>query len=471
MKHTLALLAAGLTLSGCAVGPNYVSPAPKAPAQGDLSQANAPGFVPDEPPADWWKLYDSPVIERLVGEALAANTDLRVAAANLRQARAVLRETRSQVLPTTNVSAQATHARQPGAAMGIPNASFEGETYDVGFDASYQVDLFGKIARGIEAGRADVDASQAAYDLARVTVVAETIRAYSDACAAGQQLAVASQTLKLQEDTFDLTRRLEAGGRGTGLETSQGQALLEQTRATVPVYDAQRKAALFRLAVLTGKPPAEAPADAASCVTVPVVKQAIPVGNGATLLARRADVRAAERKLAAATARIGVATADLYPSVSIAGSIGTTALDPGDLFKSSSTRFSIGPLLSFSFPNMTVARARIAQAKAGADAALASFDGAWLTALRDTETALAAYVAAGQQVEALRRARDASREAGRIARLRYRSGAEGFQTVLDAERSEASNELLLAQAESSFSDATVTLFLALGGGWQQPPQG
>ncbi|MBB4837114.1 NodT family efflux transporter outer membrane factor (OMF) lipoprotein [Sphingomonas kyeonggiensis] len=471
MKRTLILTAAGLSLAGCAVGPNYVSPAPKAPAQGELSQANAPGFVPDEPPADWWKLYDTPVIDRLVGEALAANTDLRVAAANLRQARAVLRETRSQILPSTTVSSQATHARTPGAAMGIPNASFEGETYTVGLDASYQVDLFGKIARGIEAGRADVAASQAAYDLARVTVVAETIRAYSDACAAGQQLKVANQTLKLQEDTFDLTRRLEAGGRGTGLETAQGGALLEQTRATVPVFEAQRKAALFRLATLTGKPPAEAPADVAGCESVPVVRQAIPVGNGATLLARRADVRAAERRLASATAQIGVATADLYPNISIGGSIGSTALDPKDLFKSSSFRFSVGPLLSFSFPNMTVARARIAQAKAGADAALATFDGTWLTALRDTETALAAYVAQGQRVEALRRGRDQSGEAARIARLRYRAGAEPFQTVLDAERSLATNELTLAQAESDFSDATVTLFLALGGGWQQSPQG
>ncbi|MBB4100635.1 efflux transporter outer membrane subunit [Sphingomonas kyeonggiensis] len=471
MKRTLILTAAGLSLAGCAVGPNYVSPASKAPAQGELTQANAPGFVPDEPPADWWKLYDTPVIDRLVGEALTANTDLRVAAANLRQARAALRETRAQRLPMTNLSAQGTHSRQPGAAMGIPNASFEGETYTVGLDSSYQVDLFGKIARGIEAGRADVGASQAAYDLARVTVVAETIRAYSDACAAGQQLKVANSTLKLQEDTFDLTRRLEAGGRGTGLETAQGAALLEQTRASVPVIEAQRKAALFRLAVLTGKPPSEAPTDVAGCEAVPVVRQAIPVGNGATLLARRADVRAAERKLASATAQIGVATADLYPNVSIGGSIGTTALDPKDLFKSSSFRFSIGPLVSFSFPNMSVARARVAQAKAGADAALASFDGTWLTALQDTETALAAYVAQGQRVEALRRGRDQSGEAARIARLRYRAGAEPFQTVLDAERSLATNELSLAQAESDFSDATVSLFLALGGGWQQSPQG
>ena len=466
MKRSL-ILAAGLALSGCMVGPDYVSPAPKAPAQGTLSEASAPGLVPDEPPADWWRLFNTPVVDRLVAEALAANTDLRIAAANLRQARAVLRETRAQRLPSTNVTASGTYARVPGASMGVPGTSFEGESYDVGLDVSYQVDLFGKIARGIEAGRADVAASQAAYDLTRVTVVAETIRAYADACAAGQQLAVARRTLALQEETFDLTRRLEAGGRGTGLETSQGAALLEQTRAQVPVAEATRKGALFRLAVLTGKPPAEFPADVASCEAPPTVAQPIPVGNGATLLARRADVRAAERRLAAATARIGVATADLYPNISIGGSIGSTANAADQLFKDSSFRFSIGPLLSFSFPNMSVARARIAQARAGADAALADFDGTWLGALRDTETALANYVAAGRQVEALRRSRDQSAEAARIARLRYRAGAEGFQIVLDAERSLASTELLLAQAQASFSDATVTLFLALGGGWQQ----
>ncbi|MDG2535567.1 efflux transporter outer membrane subunit [Sphingomonas sp. HITSZ_GF] len=471
MKRTLILLAAGLTLSGCVVGPNYVSPAPKAPAQGDLSQASAAGFVADEPPADWWRLFNDPAIERLVNEALAANTDLRVAAANLRQARAVLRETRSARLPSTTVNAQGGYGQVSGSTLGIDGPGPRGDSYQASFDVGYQVDLFGKITRAIQAGRADVEASQAAYDLARVTVVAETIRAYSDACAAGQQLAVSAQTLKLQEDTFDLTRRLEAGGRGTGLQTSQGQALLEQTRSTVPLYEAQRKAALFRLAVLTGKPPAEFPADAAACNTPPVVKQAIPVGNGATLLARRADVRAAERRLASATAQVGVATADLYPNISIGGSIGSTANSPEGLFKSSGLNFSIGPLLSFSFPNMSVARARIAQARAGADAALATFDGTWLTALQDVETSLAAYVAAGQQVEALRRAREASGEAARIARLRYRSGAEAFQTVLDAERTQASNELLLAQAESGFSDATITLFLALGGGWQQPPQG
>lgn len=448
------------------VGPHYVSPAPKAPAQAPFVSAAAPGFVPDEPPAEWWHLFDAPAVDRLVGEALAANTDLRVAAANLRQARAALQEARAARLPTTSLGASAGYGRQSGSALGLNGPGPEGASYDAGLDVSYQVDLFGRIARTIEAGRADLGAAQATYDLARITVVAETIRAYSDACAAGSELAVARDSLRVEEGTFDLTRRLEAGGRGTGLDTSRAEALLEQTRADVPGFEAARKAALFRLAVLTGKPPAEFPTDVAACETPPRVSSPIPVGNGATLLARRPDVRAAERRLAAATARVGVATADLYPSVSLGGSVGSTATSPSGLFSSSGFRFSVGPLISFTFPNTSVAHARIAEAGAAADAALAQFDGTWLAALRDTETALTNYGAAGNRLELLRRARDQGAEAARIARLRYGAGAESFQIVLDSERSLAQTEALLAQAEAQFSDATVTLFLALGGGWQ-----
>lgn len=467
MKRSLAALAT-LALSGCVVGPNYISPAPKQPAQAAFASASSPSFVPAEPPADWWRLYDAPILDRLVVEALAANTDLRVAAANLRQARAVLRETRAARLPTTNISASVGYGRAAGSTLGLSGKGPQGFTDDVGLDLGYQLDLFGRIARTIEASRADVEAVQATYDLTRVTVVAETIRAYADACSAGRQLAVAQESLRIQEETFDLTRRLEAGGRGTGLDTSRAAALLEQTRADLPTFESAQRAALFRLSVLTGKPPADFPPDVAACRTPPSVATPIPVGNGAALLARRADVRAAERRLAAATARIGVATADLYPSVSLGGSIGSTANSAGGLFSSSGFRFSLGPLISWTFPNTAAARARIAQAKASADAALATFDGAWLVALRDTETALTNYVALGRRAETLRRSRDQSAEAARIARLRYRAGAESFQIVLDAERELSQSEALLSAAQAQFSDATVTLFLALGGGWQQP---
>jgi outer membrane protein TolC len=198
-----------------------------------------------------------------------------------------------------------------------------------------------------------------------------------------------------------------------------------------------------------------------------VIASPLPVGDGAGLLARRPDVRAAERRLAAATARVGVATADLYPNVTLGGSIGSTATSVAGLGRDSGLRFSIGPLISWSFPNITAARARLNQAKAVSEAALASFDGAWLNALRESETALTRYSAQRETVETLRRARDQNAEAARIARLRYQYGAESFQIVLDAERSLAASEASLADAQATLSDDAVSLFLALGGGWEK----
>jgi NodT family efflux transporter outer membrane factor (OMF) lipoprotein len=466
IRKILPAALAALALSGCAaVGPNYSSPAPRAPAQAPFSSAASPAFTGDEPPGRWWSLFGNPLLDRLVEQALAANTDLRVAAANLAQARAVLRETRAGRLPSTNVSASATYGRPSGQALGLPGAADEGMTYDAGLDVSYQLDLFGRVRRSIEASRADVEAVQASFDLTRISVAAETTRAYADACNAGRQLEVARESLRVQERTFDLTRRLFEGGRGTALETSQAASQLEQTRAALPTLEAQRRTALFRLSVLTGRPPAEFPQEVAACATPPALANPIPVGNGATLLARRPDIRAAERQLAAATARIGVATADLYPSIGLGASLGSTATSLGGLASGSGLRFSLGPLINWSFPNTSVARARIAQAEAGQQAALARFDGAWLNALRETESALTNYANELDRVATLRRARAASAEAARVARLRYQAGRESFQIVLDAERSLSQTESALAQSEALLSGNLITLFLALGGGW------
>ncbi len=449
-----------LALAACTtVGPDFRSPAPAAPAQSGFVESASPAFTGDEPPGRWWSLLRDPLLDGLVEQALAANTDLRVAAANLAQARAVLRETRAGRLPTTNLSGGASYANQPGP--GGADTSF-----DVGLDVGYQLDLFGRIRRATEASRADVEAVQAAFDLTRITVAAETARAYSDACNFGRQLEVARQSVRIQEETFDLTRRLVAGGRGTALDTSQAGSLLEQTRAQLPTLEGERRAAFYRLSVLTGRPPAEFPRALAACITPPAVSDPIPVGSGASLLARRPDIRQAERQLAAATARIGVATAELYPDIRLGLSVGSTASSIGGLASGSGFRFGLGPLISWTFPNTAVARSRIAQAEAATQAALARFDGAWLGALEETESALARYANALDRVATLRRARADSAEAARIARLRYQAGRENFQLVLEAERSLAQTEALLAQSEAQRSNYLISVFLALGGGWQ-----
>lgn len=470
MFRNLMIASSVLALSACTVGPKYVNPAPAAPSQTSFLEAGkSPAFNGEQPNGKWWSLFGDPALDALVEEALVANTDLRIAAANLAQARAVLRESRAGRLPTTDIGAGASYGRQAGSALGI--GPIEGENYDIGLDVGYQIDLFGRVGSAIRAATADAEAVQAAFDLTRITVAAETARAYSDVCAFNRQIAVAEETLAIQQKTFDLTRRLFEGGRATRLETGQAGALYEQTRAAIPQLTAQRSAALYRLAVLTGKPPAEAPQHVLSCQTIPQLGQPIPVGDGASLLARRPDIRRAERQLAAASARVNVATADLYPSIRLGGSIGSTAQDIGDIGSSDAFRFSIGPLISWSFPNIALAKSRIAQAEAGADAALATFDGAWLGALRETESALASYAGELDRVSALKAAEREAGDAARIARLRYEAGRENFQVTLDAERSLAQIRASIAQAEQQRATYLIGLFLALGGGWQDDAAG
>lgn len=465
MRRIFLAGAGALALSGCVVGPNYVSPAPNAPAQTPFASAASPAFTGDEPDGQWWQLFRDPTLDALVREALTANTDLRVAEANLRRARAVLSESRAGRLPTTNISGSATYARQSGEALGLPGTSPTGDAYDVGLDVSYQLDLFGRIHRTIEASRADAEAVQAAFDLTRITVAAETTRAYADACSAGRQLAVAQESVRVQQETYDLTRRLLEGGRATMLESSQAGAQLDRTRATIPTLEAQRQTALYRLAVLTGRPPADFPREAATCAAPPALARTIPVGNGASLLARRPDIRQADRQLHAATARIGVATADLYPRITFGASLGSTGPNIGDIFTGGPLRWLLGPLLNWAFPNQEPARARIAAAKADTQASLAQFDGTVLLALQETETALTNYAKALDRRAALQASEQEAQKAENITRAQQREGRISSLDLIDAERTLAEARAQLADQDAAVSAAQIDLFRALGGGW------
>ncbi len=466
----LARLLPPLALAACAVGPNYSRPATPATAGGGFVAATPATASPDAPRSDWWRLYDDPALDALIAQAFAANTDLRVATANLRRVRAVLSEARSQRLPTTTGTAAGGYGRsiitgEHGKAAGV-----DSEFYSLGFDASWEIDLWGRVRRSVEAARADTAAAAAQRDGVAITVAAETTRAYADACSAAAQLAVAERSLKIQTDSFGLTERLYSAGRGTPLDVSRARAQLESTRATLPGFAAGRRDALYRLNVLTGRPPEEPAAAAAlSCTRPPRLTRPIPTGDGAALLQRRPDVRQAERTLAAATARIGVQVAALFPQISLGVSGATQATSVGNLFAPASTSFSLGPLISWTFPNIAATRARIRQARASAEGSLASFDGTVLTALRDTETALSDYAGELDRNAALKAARDQSGEAARIVRLRYAAGAENFLTVLDAERTLATAEAQLAARDAQLTTAQITLFKALGGGWDQAP--
>ncbi|MDP3405973.1 MAG: TolC family protein [Brevundimonas sp.] len=475
LSPLLTACAASALLAACAVGPKAPDASLPPMASGafvSVMPGTANAAVVSSPARDdWWRLYADPTLDGLIEQAFTRNNELEAAVGNLRAVRASLSEARAGRLPTTNTNAAGSYARASANSGAVPGATNgqpldETEVYDAGLDVAYEIDLFGRVGSTIRAARADADAQAAALDVIRVSVAAETARAYADACSANAQILVAERSLALQQDTVDLTQRLLEGGAGTGLDTARARALLASTRATLPTLRAQRDGALYRLSTLTGVTPAEASGAARGCVRPPQLSQPIPVGDGAALLARRPDVRQAERALAATAARVNVATASLYPSISLGGAIGTTAADAGDLGDDASFNFSVGPLISWSFPNILVARARIAAADARTDAALASFDQTVLLALQETETALTNYANELDRRAALTEARDQAANAARLARLRFDAGADSFLTVLDAQRTQAGADATLAQSEALVTTYQIALFKALAGGWQ-----
>ena len=464
-----ALLPLLLAACGTVVGPNYRVPetavVKRPEAAAPFIGASEKPFSQGALPAQWWRLYRDSTLDALIDQALTSNTDLRVAAANLARARAVVAEAEQLSRPAVDLAAAPGFGRAAGAASGVNHALQDHGSYDAGLHVSYQLDLFGKIARAVEAAHADADSAQAAGDLARVTVAAEATRAYAEACSAGRQIAIARQSVALQDTFVRSTAQRVKLGRGTALDNSRALGQRDQLRAAVPPLEAQRRAALYRLAVLTGETPSHFSQAVAACEHVPRLAQAIPVGDGAALLRRRPDIRQAERLLAAATARIGVATAELYPQISLGLSAGSTGSLSG-FGEGNTLRYSLGPLISWSLPSTSSARAHIAQAEAGTAASLARFDGVVLNALRETETALTNYARELDRNAALRAARDQSALASNQAARLYRFGRTDFLTTLDAERTLASSEAAVAASDAALATDQVSLFLALGGGWE-----
>jgi len=470
LRILTATAGASLLLASCAVGPKAPDATLPPSASGAFIGTASPAVSTSSARDDWWRLYNDPALDGLVGEALANNNELEAAAANLRRVRAALGEARVGRFPSTTTQAGYTNSRAsaatlPAGTLPAGENAPDVDTYTAGLDVSYEVDLFGRVESTIRAARADAAAAEAALDIVRVTVAAETARAYADACSANAQIGVAERTIELQTNTVGLTQRLLDAGSGNGLDVARARSALESTRSTLPPLRAQRDGALFRLATLTGRTPAEASTAARACQTPPQLSQPIPVGDGAALLARRPDIRQAERNLAAAAARVNVATADLFPRITLGGSAGATALDASGLGDSENFRFSVGPLISWSFPNVFAARARIEQASAGSDAALATFDQTVLVALQETETALANYANELDRRAALQSARDQAANAARLSRLRFDAGADSFLTVLDSERTLAAADAQLAASNAQVTTYQIALFKALAGGW------
>jgi NodT family efflux transporter outer membrane factor (OMF) lipoprotein len=468
-----AAAAAAVALAGCAVGPRYAPPTPPAPATPQFAASTPAVASGAQPPANWWQLYQTPALDGLVQAALTHNKNLLIAAANLAEARAALSLARTGLFPSTTVTAGAQYGVTPDAAFARElehsGPASPTPTYTVGLDVSYEVDLFGRVRRTVQAAKADYEAQQAAEDIARISVAGETTRAYVNACAYAQELGVAQHSLEVVTQGYELTVREADAGAATDFDVARARELVAQTRSTLPVFEGERRTALFELAVLTGRPPEEISQEADACRSPPTLARVLPVGDVSTLFGRRPDVRQAERQLAANVARIGVAAADLYPTVTIGGSAASASNTFRGLGKRSNFSYGIGPLLSWSFPNIAAARAEVREARAAASAAYAGFQATVLQALEDTETALTAYGNELDRNAALLEARDQSLIAYKLAQSGFELGHISYLDLLTAETDLVNADAALAASNQALASDQVTVFKALGGGWEQAP--
>lgn len=458
-----------LWLNACAVGPDYRLPEQaviNSPlANGEFVSLPDDSLAPDDVPSRWWRLYDDPQLDALIADALASNTDLRIASASLERSAALLREARALRQPTIPLEAGLQHGQVAGEQYLLRIKPPRSTDYETRFTIGYDRDLFGAIRRGIEAAAADHEAVAAAHDLVRINVAAGTALAYAGICAAGLELDTLNRSLQLQRESLALVERLRAIGRATDLDVTRARQVVEQIESSVPLLAGAQINALFRLAALTGRVPAQIDPDIATCTSPPRLRQPIPVGDGAALLRRRPDVRRAERQLAAATAQIGVATAQLYPDIQLGASLGSLGLTK-DFLTGPTNFWNLGVIVKWQ-ANQSAARSRIAAANATAQLALANFDGVVLESLREAETALNTYVYDLQREQSLREARDEAARAAADARLLLIGGRATELAVIDAERTLVAAEQSLAQSTAAVTNDQIAIFLALGGGWNE----
>ncbi|MDE2301797.1 MAG: efflux transporter outer membrane subunit [Sphingomonadales bacterium] len=465
-RRAALVVCVALTLAGCTMGPDYHLPAAavvnRPAARGPL---NAPiGLTAaDDLPPRWWHLYDDPVLDGLEKQALAGSTDLRIAAANLARAEAMTRAAEGAAEPELTVDAAAERAQLSGESYLLSEPLPAATLGSADVQVSYQLDLFGRIRRSVEAARADEEARRALLGAVRVTLAGEVARAYVGVCGAQETVDALEAASAVQQDLLRVARRLQAAGRISETEVPAAQARAAEVEALVPQARARAMAGLYQLAFLLGRVPSDYPRAAEACRHLPQLTRPLPIGDGASLLARRPDVRAAERQLAAATARIGVATAELYPQIGFAASVGSAGY-LADLGSAAANSWSIGSLIHWAFPTAG-ARARVKAAGADQQRALASFDGTVLTALRDAQTALATYGEDHARAISLDRAAEAAqRESDQLARLK-RAGRAPAQTELGGRAGALAAQLRAQIGRDAVAQDQVTLFLALGGGW------
>jgi outer membrane protein, multidrug efflux system len=461
-----ALGVAAALMTACAVGPDYKPPETQA-AQ-DFARAESAAYSQQDVVAHFWTQFGDATLDRLVTDALAANHDLRIAFARFQEARAARGESRLDLLPQVTAGTGYTEQRLPQSQR-VPGEPADVESYDASFDAFWELDFFGRVRRGIEAANAEAESAEATLRDVQVIIVAEVARTYFELRGQQSELAVARRNVDNQRETLNITNvRLDAG-RGTELDTSRAQAQLSATLGSIAPLEAAVARSIHRLGVLTGREPTALIESLSAPQELPELPQIVAVGNPADLLRRRRDIRAAERELAASTARIGVAVADLFPRVTFVGSLGYAAERAGNLGDSGTGTRLIAPGISWAAFDLGRVRARIAGARARSEASVAFYEQTVLRALEETEDALVTHARARERLDHVADSARASRTAAQLARVRFDGGMVDFLQVLDAERTLLAAEDSLAQSRTDAATSLIAVYKALGGGWEDAP--
>lgn len=457
-----ALLAAAI-LSACAVGPDYRAPRMQAPDE--FIATGRAQLSSSDVERDFWKSFNDRELDALIERALASNHDIRIAVARLREARALRGAARLDFAPTVTSSASQVDARASELTR-APNLARDREYYDAGFDASWELDFFGRVRRNVEARSAQVQSAEASVYSTQVSITAEVARQYFELRGAQQRLAVAQRNADNQRETLRITTARLDAGRGTQLDVSRAQAQLSATLATIPDFEGSVTRSILRLGVLIGASPETLIPNLSASRDTPTLPVAHNIGTPEALLRRRPDIIGAERDLAAATANIGVAVADLFPRISFVGRWGFAALDSGDLGDAASETWSFGPSIQWAAFDLGRVRQRIHAREAAADGALAKYEQAVLRALEETDASLTAYAKALAKQEHMQASAAASLDAAALARVRFENGASDFLTVLNAEGTALEAEDRLAQSETQTATSLLAVYKALGGGFR-----
>jgi len=465
------LAAVSVTCAGCAVGPDYQAPETAMPAafhdtdaagdQASLVDAGKPVWV------DWWTRFGDRVLDGLVDRAIATNHEVRIAAARVQQARAAERMAESRLYPTLGFSLGALTTRGSEKGFGVPFGipGVNSDLFQVGFDAAYEIDLFGDVRRSIEAAGRLAEASEDGRRQIQVTLLGEVARNYIALRALQRRLQVARGNLDDQRRTADIVGRRFAGGLTTNFDVVRARAQVAATESGIPPLEAGIRLRIHALSVLLGEQPMALADELAAAAPIPPVPPEVPVGLPSELLRRRPDVRRAERLLAAATAEQGVATADFFPHLVLGGAVGVQSRHLDDLFNDSRYH-SAGPVLEWTLFDGGRRAANLDRSKARVVEALAEYEATVLGALQDVEDALTSYAHDQDRRGRLRALVAESLEAVRIARSQFEQGIVALLDVIEVQRSLYAAEDNLAQADQAVSSDLVALYKALGGGWE-----